>query len=146
MAKLTVYLPDELADRVREARLSTSPIAQQAFEAALAGPRISMTRLGWCRVAGDGSETMVRFALSADRIVVVEHVTAGYDIPNLRAVEGWANGPGAEALREAMADRAATEPAEVAAVDAEERAVPALRAGWGLGDDAIADLRVVTGA
>ncbi len=48
MARVNVYLPDDLADEVRLSGLNVSGIAQQALQAALASRRVD----AWLKAAG----------------------------------------------------------------------------------------------
>ena len=68
MPKITVYLPDDLAARVREADISPSPLVQRCLEAELArreGATESADALApieiWASINGRGEPTRKRF-------------------------------------------------------------------------------------
>ncbi len=149
MAKLTVYLPDDLSERVRDAGLSTSPVCQRALEAALAGPRIVVGRGGWCRVQLPQAEAAVRFAAYGSALMVQEAVLAAPFVAGpalaslpLAGLEEWANGDAAEELRAGVKEREAMEPPDRARLDDEQRGEPSRRLGWGWAEDAVADMRL----
>lgn len=55
MARLNVYVPDELAARSREAGLNVSALTQEAIAAALAASRTD----AWLETLGGGKEASV---------------------------------------------------------------------------------------
>lgn len=140
MGKLTIYLPDELAARVRNADLPASAICQEALAIELAGPRVSMGRGGWCRVKLPDAEIMVRFGRRGDAVELREIVVASSNLttPALAAVPvnrllAWANGPVREGILQSIAERSN-------GLDADQRAQASERAEWGTDAEAEADL------
>lgn len=150
MAKLTVYLSDELAGQVKAAGLSASPICQRALEGALAGPKVTVLTGGWCRVSLDQAEMMVRFvagmyggALLAREVVAAAPFLTGRTLADLpvAALESWANGEALTDLLQAIKDRDGMDAATLASQDAQRRSEPARRVEWGTEPEAIADIR-----
>ncbi len=149
MAKLAVYLPDDLAEQVRAAGVSPSPVCQRALAEAVAGPKVTVLWGGWCRVQLDRVETMVRFVAGPGSAVVGrECVAAAADFNRdlwsvTAALEDWANGDVRDDLLQAIKDRDGLDRVTRALRDDEYRGQAARRVEWGTDEEAVGDLRPV---
>lgn len=54
MARVNIYLPDDLADEVRDAGLNVSAVAQEALRGALASRRVGIWLQGVARLPSTG--------------------------------------------------------------------------------------------